>query len=165
MCQGTGIGASLGLSLLLGLASAYTFSLVGHCCDVSHKFSFKQLCRVTGIRGFESAVALAIALKTLLTCLSYSIVIRDGFSSLMVTVQAPQWLSEPWLVLVALTSTCLLPLCLLKNLSSLWFSSLLGSLCMVYTVTFMAIRLADSSYSRGGSSIMFFLQRLISNIH
>jgi amino acid permease len=58
-------------------------------------------------------------------------------------------LAKP-VVLLGLTTLILLPLCLLKNLSSLAPFSLLGSLGMMYTAIAMTIRYLGKAYTVTG---------------
>jgi len=53
--------------------------------------------------------------------------------------------------LLGVTSLVLLPLCLLKNLSSLAPFSLVGVFGMIYTAVAMGIRYFGGAYSQGGS--------------
>ena len=55
-----------------------------------------------------------------------------------------------WLVLPTITAGVLLPLCLLKNLSSLAPFSLLGSLGMLYTAIAMFVRYVTKAYTASG---------------
>lgn len=52
--------------------------------------------------------------------------------------------------LLGITGLVLLPLCLLRNLSSLAPFSLLGSAGMVYTALAMAVRYFGGAYAKGG---------------
>jgi len=53
-------------------------------------------------------------------------------------------------VLLSMTAVAILPLCLLKDLSVLSITSLLGSAAMLYTTAFMGVRYFDGSYLPGG---------------
>lgn len=53
-------------------------------------------------------------------------------------------------VIVGLTATLVLPLCLLKKLDALKYTSLLGLSGTVYCAIFMLLRLFDGSYQPGG---------------
>jgi len=56
--------------------------------------------------------------------------------------------SNTWII--GLSAFVLLPLSLMRNLSSLAIGSLIGTVGTLYTAAFMALRLADHSYSAGG---------------
>ncbi|KAL7544343.1 hypothetical protein ACHAWF_009787 [Thalassiosira exigua] len=83
-------------------------------------------------------------IKTFLAILAYSMVLGDTFSSLFKTVGMTVSREA---ALVGLTVTVLLPLCLLKDLSSLAPFSIAGTLGMLYTAVAMAIRYFDGSYA------------------
>jgi amino acid permease len=75
-------------------------------------------------------------------------ILGDTFQGLLTAITG-MTLAKP-LVLLGLTGTILLPLCLLKNLSSLAPFSLLGSLGMTYTATAMSIRYFGKAYTLTG---------------
>jgi solute carrier family 38 (sodium-coupled neutral amino acid transporter), member 11 len=52
--------------------------------------------------------------------------------------------------LVAMHLFPLLPLCLMKNLSALQYSSYVGVAGIVYTAAFVVLRSIDGSYAPGG---------------
>jgi amino acid permease len=74
-------------------------------------------------------------------------ILADTFQSLLMTAGIS--LSKT-AVLTTVTTTFLLPLCLLKNLSSLAPFSLLGSLGMIYTSVAMGLRYFGGDYLKGG---------------
>lgn len=53
--------------------------------------------------------------------------------------------------ILLLTSLFLLPMCLLRNLAALAFTSILGFSAVMYTVLFIAVRALDGTYSLGTS--------------
>jgi amino acid permease len=85
----------------------------------------------------------SVTLKTIFATLAYSMILADTFHSL--AVGAGCSVSKP-LVLCVITTLVLLPLCLLKNLSSLAPFSLLGGLGMVYTAVAMGFRYFGPAY-------------------
>jgi amino acid permease len=86
-------------------------------------------------------------IKTLFSCLGYSIVIGDTFVGILRSAGIEA--SKP-VVLVSMTCCILLPLCSLRNLSVLGYTSLIGSGSMLYTAIFMCVRCADGSYDING---------------
>ena len=82
--------------------------------------------------------------KTFFAILAYSMVLGDTFSALFTTIGMNVSRQTS---LIGLTLVVLLPLCLLKNLSSLAPFSLAGIAGMLYTAVAMAIRYFDGSYS------------------
>ncbi|KAJ1440206.1 transmembrane amino acid transporter protein-domain-containing protein, partial [Ochromonadaceae sp. CCMP2298] len=88
--------------------------------------------------------------KTFFACLAYSIIIGDTFTSIFVSSGLSPALATRSNVIIALSSTVLLPLCSLKNLDALKYTSILGLLGTLYTAAFMVIRYLDGSYVEGG---------------
>jgi amino acid permease len=84
----------------------------------------------------------------------YSGILGDIFTQLLNGVLSPSLNNRGTNIIVA-TLTVLLPLSLLKDLSSLAFTSILGFCSIVYTVAFMMFRYLDGSYSvaRGGKFV------------
>lgn len=83
--------------------------------------------------------------------LFYSAFIGDIFGSLISGVTSiPTLYRKRWTVLLLLHAVPILPLCLIKDLSALKYSSMTGLVGIVYTIVFVAIRLLDGSYSRNG---------------
>jgi amino acid permease len=87
---------------------------------------------------------MSVTLKTLAAVVAYSMILADTFTSLFATVGIAAMTRTR--SLLTLTTGILLPLCWLKNLSSLAPFSLLGSLGMVYTAIAMAIRYFQKAY-------------------
>jgi amino acid permease len=97
--------------------------------------------------GVGRAVSVAVVGNTFLACLSYSIVIADTFTSILLASGVAATRNA---VLLGASGAVLLPLCLLRDLSALAFTSVLGTGGMVYTMLFMLLRMFDKSYSVGG---------------
>jgi len=93
------------------------------------------------------------ALLTFGCLLFYSAFIGDLFGALAVGLlpkSVPAILKTRSTVLVILHAIPILPLCLLKDLSALKYSSMTGLAGIFYTVYFVFKRLKDGSYSKGG---------------
>jgi amino acid permease len=92
-----------------------------------------------------------IALSCLVDCfagnLSYSMILADTFMSLLAGVGVEVTRTQS---LLGVTGVVLLPLCLLKNLSSLAPFSLVGIVGMLYTTLAMVLRYFSGSYQAGG---------------
>eukprot|EP00980_Cylindrotheca_fusiformis_P004281 scaffold918_cov126-Cylindrotheca_fusiformis.AAC.60 len=134
------------LILIMGGISAYTFSLIARVCALTGASSYADAWDKT--RGRESSTSWIIAASSLLDCfagnLTYSMVLADTFQSLLATAGIHMSRTT---VLTLLTTTILLPLCLVKNLSSLAPFSLVGLLGMAYTGIAIAIRFFEGSYA------------------
>lgn len=124
--------------------SAYGFSLIGRVCSYTGGRSYRQAWSKSIGDGSSWIPAVTCTFKTCFAILAYSIVLADTVTALLATagIAATRTAS-----LVGVTTTCLLPLCLLKNLSSLAPFSLLGTAGMMYTAVAMAIRYSQGAYA------------------
>jgi Transmembrane amino acid transporter protein len=92
--------------------------------------------------------------------LFYSAFIGDLFGSLVSGLTGlPAVLRKRWSVLLLLHAVPILPLCLLKDLSALKYSSMTGLLGIFYTIFFVAKRLGDQSYAAGGKFFALMPER------
>ncbi len=139
---------------LLGGLSGYTFSLVGRTCRDTGAETYEQ-CWVKGVSEKSAHIpAIACVATCFAGCLSYTIIASDTFLSVFKGL-AESWgvgsnislilTNRNWLI-GFLSAGILLPLSLMKNLSSLGFTSMLGTGGLLYTVIMMVIRYFDGSY-------------------
>ena len=132
------------LIAVIGGLSGYGFSLIGRVCAFTNSNSYteaweKSISKKTGI-----IPAASCTFKTTCAILAYSMILADTFKQLFATIGFNFTRTN---TLLGITSTVLLPLCLLKNLSSLAPFSLLGIVGMVYTAFAMGIRYFGGSYA------------------
>mmetsp|Transcript_29434 Transcript_29434/g.53916 ORF Transcript_29434/g.53916 Transcript_29434/m.53916 type:complete len:473 (-) Transcript_29434:147-1565(-) len=149
---------AIGLVVAFGALSGYCFSLIGRVCSYTGATSYRGAWDRTLGSATSSLPAWACTLQTFSATLAYSMVLGDTFQSLMQTVGI-SGISRTTTIL-GITSFILLPLCLLKNLSSLAPFSLLGIIGMAYTTLAMAIRYFGKSYVGGA----LFLDQVIPNL-
>lgn len=135
---------------IFGLAAAYSFSSVGKVCQETKAKSFQEAWGNTVSKNSAWFITGSITAMCFLASLTYSIIIGDSFTSLAETFNLPPIIGSRNNVILALTAVALMPLCSLKNLSSLSPFSLLGLSGTLYTAIFMGIRLMDKSYLEGG---------------
>ncbi|CAN0367807.1 unnamed protein product, partial [Scytosiphon promiscuus] len=92
-----------------------------------------------------------MALMTFGCCIFYMAFAGDLFSALAGTVSSlPEALKKRTVDLVILGLCPLLPLCLMKNLSALQYTSFVGVVSILYTTLFVVKRSLDGSYAHGG---------------
>jgi len=135
------------LIAIIGGLSAYGFGLIGRSCALTGTTSYRSAWGATVGEKSDWIPAWSVTLKTVFATLAYSMILKDTFSSLLL---AAGYNVSKTIVLLGITTTILLPLCLMKNLASLAPFSLLGSLGMLYTAVAMLIRFLDKSYRVGG---------------
>jgi amino acid permease len=129
---------------IFGVLSGYGFGLIGRVCALTQTTSYKSAWETSISPSTSYIPAIAVTFKTICATLAYSMILGDTFYSLLGSIGITH-LSKT-VVLSTVTATVLLPLCLLKNLSSLAPFSLLGSLGMVYTAIAMLIRYVGPTY-------------------
>jgi sodium-coupled neutral amino acid transporter 11 len=146
----TSLGFSTVLLLFMGMISAYSFSSIGKACDIHKTKSFADAWSKSVGPKTSRIISFMITFKTFFACLAYSIIIGDSFSSLAKSLNFSDLFTKRSNVIIGITSTVVLPLCLLKNLDALKYTSMLGLSGIVYCAIFLAIRFIDGSYSPGG---------------
>jgi len=146
----TAIVPALALLLFLGSVSGYSFSLIARVGDEVGASTYRD----TWAKVFGEKLAIIPALttvfKTYVGGLSYAIIVGDSFKSIASLAGAPAVLqsSNAWIIL--LSAFVLLPLSLMRDLSSLAVGSIIGTAGTLFTALFMLLRLADGSYAAGG---------------
>ena len=152
MAAGVGWVPAALICVVLGAISGYSFFIIGDACERTGEASFKGLWSRTLGAGSAWVVDACIALMCLSAAIIYSGILGDVSTSLLTLAGAPAALVRRPTNILAITACLLLPLSLLKDLSKLAFTSLLGCAAVLYTVTFMAIRAFDGSYAPGGAN-------------
>lgn len=118
---------AVSLIAVIGGLSAYGFSLIGRCCSYTGAKSYREAWSKSVAEGSSWLPALSCTFKTSAAVLAYSMILADTSTSLLATAGYAVGRTP---ALLAVTSGILLPLCWMKNLSSLAPFSLLGSLGM-----------------------------------
>ena len=124
---------ALGLITVIGMLSAYGFGLIGRVCAFTGTTSFREAWSESISPKTAWLPAVSVTFKTICAVLAYSMILGDTFSSL---AGGAGYVVSPTKSLLAVTSLVLLPLCLLKNLSSLAPFSLLGSIIFLLLPNF-----------------------------
>jgi len=140
---------AVALIIAIGSLSGYGFGLIGRVCALTNTQSYRGAWEKSVSEKSSGYVATAVTLKTIFAILAYSMILGDTFQSLALSAGL-QSVSKT-ATLTAVTTCMLLPLCLLKNLSSLAPFSLLGTLGMVYTAIAMSVRFFGKAYAPGGA--------------
>jgi len=138
------------ITVAMGCLSAYCFSIIARVCAAYNAKTYYEAWGKSVSPKTAWLPAFACNFKTLIGCILYSIIIGDTSAALAKTFNLPAFFQVRTNMLLLLTSGVIFPLCMLKNLKSLQFTSLLGITGTVYTGIAMAIRLFDGSYAPGG---------------
>lgn len=153
--SGTGWVPSILLSVVLATVSAHTFGLIGTACEWSGQRTFKGV----WAEAFEPSTAWIVDsmvfCQCFLVCVLYTGLLGDIFSVLFKAVPPNNLLvpmvpafakSRTGTILVA-TICILWPLNMIRDMSSLAFTSILGLIAVLYTVVFVLWRALDGTYS------------------
>jgi len=155
---------------IMGIANAYSFSLLGRICAITKSHSYSMAWERTVGRRYGSKyqlfVDIVVFVKAILGTWSFSIIIASTCTPLFrFMVENSSTLSSlfgddagnnrsgsqsPAAVLTTISLVVLLPLCLSQRLASLSFFSAIGTLGTCVTIATMILRYLDGSYVEGG---------------
>jgi len=141
---------AMALLLFLGAVSGYSFNLIARVGDEIGTDTYKDTWAKIFGDSLSIIPALTIAFKTYVGGLSYSIILGDSFASIASLIGAPALLRSSNVWICALSAFVLLPLSLMRDLSSLAVGSVIGTAGTLYTALFIWLRLLDGSYAAGG---------------
>lgn len=138
------------LIALMGSVSAYTFGLIGRVCQRTNTNTYSAAWDAAVGSKSSWIVALSCFIDCFAGNLSYSMILADTFQNLLMGLGVAVTRTQS---LLGVTGGVLLPLCLLKNLSSLAPFSLVGIIGMLYTTLAMGIRYFGGAYAKGGAFV------------
>ena len=142
----TAVIPAIALIAIIGGFSAYGFSLIGRVCSYTGGQSYREAWSKSVGDSSSWIPAATCTFKTCFAVLSYSMILADTVRALLMTAGVE---TTRTLALLGITGPVLLPLCLLKNLSSLAPFSLVGIAGMFYTSIAMALRYFGGAYKLG----------------
>lgn len=141
------------LTLIFGAVSAYTFSVLGKVTKLNNADSYEDAWARAVSPNSAWIVTAACTLTCLFSCLAYGLIIGDSFTPFAKELGLPALLASRQGVIIGLTLTVLTPLCLLKDLSALAFTSVLGVAGTIYSTIAIMARAFDGSYAPGAPLI------------
>eukprot|EP00438_Fugacium_kawagutii_P004954 Skav236195 [mRNA] locus=scaffold747:4642:6248:- [translate_table: standard] len=150
IAAGTGLVPGLLVMGAFCFVMMYSFWSIGRCCEAANAKTHGEVGLALGGRTFAFFMELTNLLKSGLACAAYALVIGRNTSDILSAFGFEGWYSTPRLSFLTVLLLVLLPLCLLRDLSKLAFSSLFGLLCEAGVVIFMIVRLASGQYRVGG---------------
>ena len=115
--------------------SGYSFSSIARVGSAVGAESYRDTWAKVFGESFAIIPALTVAFKTYVGGLSYAIIVGDSFASIGKLVGGPALLASSNFMIVLLSIFVFLPLCLMRNLSSLAIGSVIGTagtLCALY---------------------------------
>lgn len=144
------IGPVLCMVVVMAAFSAYSFSTIAELCEKTSATSFDEAWAATVGEKSQWVLTSSIAACTGLACLAYSMIIGDCISALAASFGATGLLAERTTAILGVTGLVVLPLCCLKSLAALSYTSLLGVMGVIFTTIVMGIRKFDGSYLPSG---------------
>jgi len=147
MSAGVGWVPATVLCIAMGIISGYTFYILGEACETTGETTFKGLWSRTLGAGSSWIVDASIALMCLSAATIYSGILGDVITQVLRLARVPPALNIRGANIVAITVSALVPLSLLKDLSALSFTSVLGCVAVLYTAIFVCVRALDGSYA------------------
>lgn len=154
MAPGTGWIPAIAICAALGAASGHCFAIIGEACELTGEADFKGLWKKTISKESAYLVDAMIAIMCLACSVIYSGILGDVFTPLLDQAGLPARFNGRTSNILAITALLLLPLSLIKDLSALAFTSILGFCAIAYTVFFICIRALDGSYSVPGGKFL-----------
>lgn len=140
------IAPATAIIAVLGALSAYTFVLLGRSCAETNADSYEQSWAKTVGEKSAWLPATSCVATCFAGCLAYTIIIGDSFSALAKTFGAPAMVANRSNIIMALSTTVLLPLSLLKSESSFLVCMLINILCLVVVVV-MVVAVSNLLFS------------------
>jgi amino acid permease len=150
--SGTGWIPATIICVALAFGSAHTFILIGKACEMTGQKTFKGLWGTSFGESTAWIVDSMVFIQCFLVSIIYTGLLGDIFSALLAaypsigTMINPAWTSRTGIILMAAV-TILWPLNMIRDLSALGFTSILGLVAVLYTVFFMVVRALDGTYS------------------
>ena len=136
----TGVTAMCAMCLL----NAGSILIIARCCELSGKFTYNDIGRAALGNTTARLITAIMAVYTLGSCVSFVVLIGDFLPSLVCEngcdAGPALFFSQRWVMVTLAAVVCLLPLSLLRDLSSLRFTSALSFVCIVYTALMIATR-------------------------
>jgi len=132
----------------MGGLSGYTFGLIGRICQKTNTESYAEAWDATVGKRLSPLIAFSCFIDCFAGNLSYSMILADTVKNLAASAGLALTRTQ---ALLGVTGVVLLPLCLMKNLSSLAPFSLVGIVGMLYTTFAMGARYFGKSYAPGGA--------------
>jgi len=149
--KGTGWVPAIAVLMISGAMAGYTFYCIAKIVEATDAKDFKELWEKTLGEKTGWIMDFMIVALNFGCLIMYSCFIGDLGSRVFSMIPgAPAFLTHRSSVILGITTWVLLPLVLLRDLSALSASSIVGLVAVLYTAVFIHIRQADGSYAVGG---------------
>jgi len=148
----TGLVVGVIICILFAGLMSYSFSLLGRVCHATKSKTLVGCCDVVAVGHpwVGQAMALSITLLTYLACTSFCIIIGDNASQISQAFGMDGPTTSYRGALLTVIILLELPLCLIRDMSKLAVTSLIGVCCELGVIAFMGVRAFDGTYHTGG---------------
>lgn len=150
VAAGTGVISAIMISVAFCSFMGYTFHLMGRMCYATGQTNHKACGEQVSGPILAQTMSVVLMIKTLFTCLTYSIVIGQSFSKILHFWKLTGPFTTQGGVLIVIACVVLLPLCCQKDLSILSYTSFIGICGEIFVVFVMQLRYYDGSYTPEG---------------
>ena len=133
---------SMTFVIIIGSISFYLLSFISDALQV---FNYGAIAQKLYNRHAGNLVNILIIVLTLGLLMAFTVLIRENMFFFSMTPEL-EWAGQLSLIVISLVG--ILPLSLLRNLNSLWFTSLLSIACLVYfTIMILSFAILSNSSS------------------
>lgn len=146
----TGLAVGIIITVVWAAIMAYTFSLLGRVCHATGCKNLSGCCENLHQPRLGKVMASSILVLTFAACVSFSILLGDNVSEILKSCGATGIWASYHFALVAIIVIVELPLCLIRDMTKLAYTSFVGVTFEICVIIFMAIRFFDNSYRPGG---------------
>jgi len=159
--DGTGYIWSIVIMCIFYALCVYTMWCCGRTCEISGEADFASQWALVIGPGGSWIPLLVIVIVSFGALLCYACYFGDLLEEVMpaIGLHLPRYAC-----LISFSLFPALPLCLLKNLSALAYSSFFAFMALIYTAVVMVVRLADGSYAEGGRFVGDLREDLLPNM-
>lgn len=151
IAAGTGIVSGMLVLLTMYVAIMYTFWCLGRCCEATNQKTHAGISfALRGNNIFGAIMEVTNILGTIIGCAGYALVIGKSSSDMWKALGVNLWFTNSRISFLLILVVLLLPMCLLRDLSKLAFTSFVGLACETSVVIFMVVRHIGGDYLPGG---------------
>jgi len=143
--------------LFVGALSAfYSIHLLSVVSNITGQKSYEELVNHVFGKKVELILDMAIIIFTYGSTVAYIVVIGDTLPPLaeLIGLDADAFYTQRWFLMFIATATLIFPLALLKQLSSLRFTAILGFCATLYLLSAMFYRVAEQFQFVGGMEVI-----------
>ena len=138
--------------LSVGLAAHYSMRLLIRTANLTNRFTYADLADVAYGRSFAVAVQAIILFGSFLSLVGYAVLLCDFFNPLLVLIFGEgSFIDDRTVIIIFVSLAFLLPLCLLRDLDPLRFTSAVAVVAVLFSVLVVFVRFIGGTECKAGS--------------